>query len=81
MYLEDLYVVPEERGQGHGMALLKDLARICMEREYERLQWWVLDWNTPSIEFYTSLGALPMDEWTVFRVSGEALKKLSLPQA
>jgi len=79
MYLEDLYVVPEERGQGHGMALLKELARICVECEYERLQWWVLDWNTPSIEFYKSLGAVPMDEWTVFRVSGDALKRLSLP--
>ncbi|HEY3293778.1 MAG TPA: GNAT family N-acetyltransferase [Candidatus Nanopelagicaceae bacterium] len=81
MYLEDLYVVPEERGHGHGMALLKELARICVEREYERLQWWVLDWNTPSIEFYKSLGAVPMDEWTVFRLSGDALKNLSLPQA
>ncbi len=78
MYLEDLYVVPEQRGHGHGMALLKELANICVEREYERLQWWVLDWNTPSIEFYKSIGAIPMDEWTVFRVSGEALKKLAL---
>jgi len=79
MYLEDLYVVPDERGHGHGMALLKELARICVDRDYERLQWWVLDWNAPSIDFYTSLGAVPMDEWTVFRVSGDALKKLSLP--
>lgn len=78
MYLEDLYVVPESRGHGHGMALLKELARICVERDYERLQWWVLDWNTPSIEFYKSLGAIPMDEWTVFRLSGDALRKLSL---
>lgn len=79
MYLEDLYVVPEARGHGYGMALLKELARVCADREYERLQWWVLDWNEPSIEFYKSIGAVPMDEWTVFRVSGEALKKLSLP--
>lgn len=79
MYLEDLYVLPEMRGQGHGMALLKELARICIERDYERLQWWVLDWNEPSIEFYKSIGAVPMDEWTVFRVSGEPLKKLALP--
>lgn len=79
MYLEDLYVVPEERGHGHGMALLKELARICVDREYERLQWWVLDWNKPSIEFYRSIGAVPMDEWTVFRVSEDALMKLSLP--
>lgn len=79
MYLEDLYVVPEARGHGHGMALLKELARICIDRDYERLQWWVLDWNTPSIEFYKSLGAIPMDEWTVFRVSGDALMKLALP--
>lgn len=78
MYLEDLYVVPDARGSGHGMALLKELAKICVARNYERLQWWVLDWNEPSIEFYKSIGAIPMDEWTVFRVSGEALEKLSL---
>lgn len=78
MYLEDLYVLPEVRGQGHGMALLKELARICIDRDYERLQWWVLDWNEPSIEFYKSIGAVPMDEWTIFRVSGESLKKLAL---
>ena len=76
MYLEDLFVDPNYRGQGHGMAFLKTLAKICVERGYERFQWWVLDWNEPSIEFYKSIGAVPMDEWTVFRVSGEALKKL-----
>lgn len=76
MYLEDLYVIPQERGQGHGMALLKALGKICVERKYERLQWWVLDWNAPSIEFYKSLGAEAMDEWTVFRLSGHALEKL-----
>ena len=77
MYLEDLYVVPEARGRGYGMALLKELAKLCVLREYERLQWWVLDWNEPSIEFYKSIGAVPMDEWTVFRVCGDALNKLS----
>lgn len=76
IYLEDLYVVPEERGHGHGMALLKELAKTCVDRNYERLQWWVLDWNEPSIEFYKSLGAEAMDEWTVFRLSGQALVKL-----
>jgi GNAT superfamily N-acetyltransferase len=78
MYLEDLYVVPEARGHGYGMALLKELARLCVDREYERFQWWVLDWNQPSIEFYKSIGAVPMDEWTVFRLSGEPLEKLAL---
>jgi len=76
IYLEDLYVDPEHRGKGLGLALLKELATICVERGYERLQWWVLDWNEPSIEFYKSLGAEAMDEWTVYRVSGEALRKL-----
>lgn len=77
IYLEDLYIDPAFRGQGFGLALLKELARICVEREYERLQWWVLDWNQPSIEFYKSLGAVAMDEWTVYRVTGEALKDLA----
>jgi len=76
MYLEDLFVDPNYRGQGYGMAFLKTLAKICVERGYERFQWWVLDWNEPSIEFYKSIGAVAMDEWTVFRVSGDALKKL-----
>ena len=77
IYLEDLYIDPAHRGKGFGLAFLKELARICIERDYERLQWWVLDWNEPSIEFYKSLGAVPMDEWTVYRVSGDALKKLA----
>ena len=77
MFLEDLYIIPEERGQGLGLALLKELAKICIERGYERLQWWVLDWNEPSIEFYKSIGAVSMDEWTVFRVSGEPLSSLA----
>ena len=76
IYLEDLYIDPAHRGKGFGLAFLKELAKICIERDYERLQWWVLDWNEPSIEFYKSLGAVPMYEWTVFRVSGEAPKKL-----
>ena len=76
IYLEDLYIEPEYRGRGFGLALLKHLAKICVERGYGRFQWWVLDWNTPSIEFYKSHGAVAMDEWTVFRVSGEELKKL-----
>jgi len=77
IYLEDLYIDPAFRGQGFGLALLRELAKICVEREYERLQWWVLDWNEPSIEFYKSLGAVPMDEWTVYRVTGDALKELA----
>ena len=76
IYLEDLYVDPEFRGKGYGIALLKSLAKICVERGYSRLQWWVLDWNEPSINFYKSLGAVPMDEWTVFRVDGQALQNL-----
>jgi GNAT superfamily N-acetyltransferase len=77
IYLEDLYIDPAHRGKGFGLAFLKELAKICVERDYERLQWWVLDWNEPSIEFYKSLGAEPMEEWTVYRVSGDALKKLA----
>lgn len=77
IYLEDLYIDPAYRGKGFGLALLKELAKICIERDYERLQWWVLDWNEPSIEFYKSLGAEAMDEWTVYRVSGDALKRLA----
>ena len=76
IYLEDLYIDPAYRGKGYGFAFLKELGKICIERGYERLQWWVLDWNQPSIDFYKSLGAVPMDEWTVYRVSGDALKKL-----
>ncbi|MFJ2774133.1 GNAT family N-acetyltransferase [Streptomyces sp. NPDC087300] len=76
IYLEDLYVRPEARGGGHGKALLTELARICGERGYERLEWSVLDWNEPSINFYRSLGALPQDEWTVYRLTGGALAEL-----
>ena len=76
IYLEDLYVKPEFRGRGYDKALLQHLARICVERGYGRFQWWVLDWNSPAIEFYKGLGAEAMDEWTVYRVSGEKLKEL-----
>ena len=77
VYLEDLYVDPKFRGAGHGKALLKKLAQICIEKGYSRLQWWVLDWNKSAIDFYKSIGAQPMDEWTVFRVSGSSLAKLA----
>ena len=76
IYLEDLYVKPEDRGHGHGKALLQHLANICNEQGYGRFQWWVLDWNSPAIEFYRSLGAEAMSEWTVYRVSGEPLRRL-----
>jgi GNAT superfamily N-acetyltransferase len=76
IYLEDLYVRPEARGGGHGKALLTELARICVERGYERLEWSVLNWNTPSIAFYEALGARPQDEWTVYRLTDEALGAL-----
>ncbi len=76
IYLEDLFIKPEFRGHGYGKALLKHLAKICDERGYGRFQWWVLDWNSPAIEFYRSLGAVAMDEWTVYRVSGHPLKQL-----
>jgi len=77
IYLEDLFVVPEARGAGAGKALLAELARLAVARGCARLEWWVLDWNAPSIAFYKSLGAVPMDEWTVFRVDGAALEKLA----
>jgi GNAT superfamily N-acetyltransferase len=77
IYLEDLYVAPDSRGRGHGKALLAELARICVERGYGRLEWWVLDWNAPARRFYSSLGAAPMDEWTVHRLTGPALRALA----
>ena len=76
IYLEDLYVTPEQRGKGLGKQLLEALARECVDKGYTRLQWWVLNWNEPSIGFYKSLGAIPMDEWTTMRVAGEALVRL-----
>ena len=77
IYLEDLFVQPEFRGHGIGKGFMKTLAQLCIERGYERFQWWVLDWNESSIEFYKSHGAVGMDEWTVFRLSGGALKKFA----
>jgi GNAT superfamily N-acetyltransferase len=73
IYLEDLYVAPQHRGAGLGRELLRTLAAVCVERGYSRLEWSVLDWNTPSIEFYKAAGAIPMDEWTIFRLTDEAL--------
>lgn len=77
LYLEDLFVKPHMRGKGIGKIILRHLARIAKERGCGRFEWWVLDWNEPSIAFYKSLGAVPMDEWTVFRVTGDALDKLA----
>jgi GNAT superfamily N-acetyltransferase len=78
LYLEDLYVMPHLRGKGIGLALLKHLARIAHERGYGRLEWGVLNWNQSAIQFYKKLGAVPMDEWTKYRLTGEALKSLAL---
>lgn len=75
IYLEDLFVLPEQRGHGYGKALLKHLAAIAVERGCGRLEWSCLDWNTPSIAFYKSMGAAPMDGWTVYRLTGETLKR------
>lgn len=77
IYLEDLYVKPEYRGKGYGKGLIKKLASIAVERDCGRLEWWCLDWNTPSIDFYLSLGAEAMDDWTVYRIAGDTLKKLA----
>lgn len=77
LYLEDLYVRPEARGRGTGRALLAHLARLARERGCGRLEWWVLDWNESAIRFYRSLGAQPMDEWTVFRLAGPDLARLA----
>lgn len=77
IYLEDLFVLPECRGAGHGKAILKELARIAVERGCGRLEWACLDWNAPSIRFYRALGAVPLDDWTIFRVDGGALAALA----
>lgn len=79
IYLEDLYVRPECRGRGYGKALLRELARLAVVRGCGRLEWWCLDWNRPSIDFYLSLGAEPMKDWTVYRIAGETLKRLAAP--
>lgn len=77
IYLEDLYVLPEYRGRGFGKALLKRLARIAVDMGCGRLEWSCLDWNTPSIEFYRSLGSVSMDDWTVYRLTGKALENMA----
>ena len=77
IYLEDLYVEPAYRGKGYGKALLKKLASIAAERGCGRLEWWCLDWNRPSIDFYLSLGAEPMSDWTVYRIAGKTLQDLA----
>lgn len=77
VYLEDLYVKPEYRGRGYGKALLKQLARIAVERGCGRLEWWCLDWNQPSIDFYRAMGAEPMEDWTVYRIAGDTLRSLA----
>ncbi len=81
IYLEDLYVAPEHRGSGLGKALLAALAEIAVQRGYARLEWAVLDWNQPSIDFYHTLGAVPMEEWTVYRLAGPALGRLAAAAA
>ncbi|MBE7720053.1 MAG: GNAT family N-acetyltransferase [Lacrimispora celerecrescens] len=77
IYLEDLYVKPEYRGCGIGKALLKKLGAVAAERGCGRLEWWCLDWNKPSIDFYRSMGAEPMKDWTVYRIAGDTLKELA----
>ena len=77
IYLEDLFVIPEYRGKGHGKALLKELAKITVERGCGRLEWCCLDWNKPSIDFYLSLGAKPLDDWTIYRMTGDELRNFA----
>lgn len=77
LYLEDLFVLPEHRGKGYGKAILQKLASIAQERNCGRMEWWCLDWNKPSIDFYRSLEAEPMSDWTVYRLTGETLKNLA----
>lgn len=77
IYLEDLFVLPEFRGRGYGKALLKKLASIALDRDCGRLEWWCLDWNKPSIDFYLSLGAVPMSDWTTYRITGDTLKRMA----
>ena len=77
IYLEDLFVQPEHRGKGYGKRILQKLASIAVERKCGRLEWWCLDWNQPSIDFYLSLGAEPMSDWTVYRIAGDTLQNLA----
>ena len=78
LYLEDLFILPEKRGRGYGKALLKHLAQLAVERNCGRMEWICLDWNQPAIRVYRSIGAIPMDEWTVQRLDETALKKFSM---
>ena len=80
LYLEDLYISPEYRGKGYGKATLQKLAQIAVERGCGRLEWSCLDWNKPSIDFYLSLGAVPMEEWTVYRLTGDTLTQMAAQQ-
>jgi GNAT superfamily N-acetyltransferase len=77
IYLEDLYIMPEYRGCGYGKAILQKLAQIAVQRGCGRLEWWCLDWNKSSIDFYLSLGAEPMEDWTVYRIAGDTLKNMA----
>ena len=77
LYLEDLFVQPEHRGKGYGKQILQKLAAIAVERKCGRLEWWCLDWNQPSIDFYLSLDAEPMSDWTVYRIAGDTLQNLA----
>lgn len=80
IYLEDLFVLPEYRGKGYGKGLITQLARIAVKRGCGRLEWWCLNWNQPSIDFYLSLGAEPMKDWTVYRIAGETLQEMGKPE-
>ena len=77
IYLEDLFLLPEFRGRGYGKALLNKLASIAVDRGCGRLEWWCLDWNKPSIDFYLSLGAEPMSDWTTYRITGDTLRRMA----
>lgn len=77
LYLEDIFIKPGFRGKGYGKQMLKELAKIAVKRDCDRFEWSVLDWNEPSIKFYKSLGAIPMDQWTVYRLTGESLRKMA----
>lgn len=77
IYIEDLYVKPNMRGKGLGQKMLKFIAKLAKERDCGRVEWWVLDWNHEAIQFYKKIGAIPMDEWTVFRLTGDVLEKIA----